>query len=85
MGGDIDDPRDAILAAANYLRRSGAPRSSTAALYAYNHSTRYVRAVRRFAAAHARATTGPSCTYYAWQVFVQTPQGVRRLTGPGVD
>jgi hypothetical protein len=22
-------------------------------------------------------------TYYAWQVFVRTPAGARRLTGPG--
>ncbi|HSD78148.1 MAG TPA: lytic transglycosylase domain-containing protein [Solirubrobacteraceae bacterium] len=82
MGGDIDDPRDAILAAANYLRRSGAPRHLDRALYAYNHSTSYVRAIRRFAA-RMRADERSFLTYYAWQVYVRTAAGVRRLTGPG--
>jgi membrane-bound lytic murein transglycosylase B len=82
MGGDIDDPRDAIFAAANYLRRAGAPRDIDRALFAYNHSTRYVRAIRRFAARIA-ADDRAFLTYYAWQVFVRTPAGARRLTGPG--
>lgn len=84
MGGDIDDPRDAILAAANYLRRSGAPADVDRALFAYNHSTSYVRAIRRFAA-RMRADERAFLTYYAWQVYVSTPSGIRRLTGPGRD
>jgi membrane-bound lytic murein transglycosylase B len=82
MGGDIDDPRDAILAAANYLSRSGARQDLDQALFAYNHSTAYVRAVRRFA---ARMGTDERAflTYYAWQVYVRTPSGSRRITGPG--
>jgi hypothetical protein len=52
------------------------------ALFAYNHSTRYVRAIRRFAK-RMRADERAFLTYYAWQVFVRTPAGVRRLTGPG--
>ena len=43
MGGDIHDPRDAIMGAANYLRASGAPGNYRRALYAYNPSTLYVR------------------------------------------
>jgi membrane-bound lytic murein transglycosylase B len=82
MGGDIDDPRDAILGAANLLRYSGAPADLDRALFAYNHSTAYVRAVRRFAA-RMRADERAFATYYAWQVFARTPAGVRRLTGPG--
>ena len=82
MGGDIDDPRDAILAAANYLRRAGAPGDLDRALFAYNHSTSYVRAIRRFAE-RMRADERAFLTYYAWQVFVRTPAGTRRLTGPG--
>jgi membrane-bound lytic murein transglycosylase B len=83
MGGDIDDPRDAILAAANYLHRSGASESLDRALYAYNHSTDYVRAVRLYAA-RMRADERAFRTYYAWQVFVRTPGGgSRRVTGPG--
>jgi membrane-bound lytic murein transglycosylase B len=77
MGGDIDDPRDAILAAANYLHRSGAPEDLDRALFAYNHSTSYVRAIHRFAD-RMRTDERAYLTYYAWQVFV----GDRRLTGP---
>jgi membrane-bound lytic murein transglycosylase B len=84
MGGNIDDPRDAILAAANYLRRAGAPADMNRALFAYNHSTSYVRAIRRFAH-RMHADPRAFLTYYAWQVFVRTPTGVRRLTGPGLD
>ena len=82
MGGDIDDPRDAILAAANYLRTGGAAHDLDRALFAYNHSTSYVRAIRRFAG-RMRADERTFLTYYAWQVFVRTPTASRRLTGPG--
>ena len=82
MGGDIDDPRDAILAAANYLSASGAPGDMDRALFAYNHSRAYVRAIRRFAA-RMRADERTFLTLYAWQVYVRTPAGVRRVTGPG--
>jgi membrane-bound lytic murein transglycosylase B len=84
MGGDIDDPRDAILAAANYLRRAGARTDVERALFAYNHSTSYVRAIRRFAT-RMRADERAFLAYYAWQVFVRTPAGIRQLTGPGRD
>jgi Transglycosylase SLT domain len=82
MGGDIDDPRDSILAAANLLRRAGAPRDLDGALFAYNHSTAYVRAIRRFAH-RMRVDRLAFPTYYSWQVFIQTPRGVKRVTGPG--
>lgn len=81
MGGDIDDPRDAILAAANYLQRSGARRDLDRALFAYNRSTSYVRAIRRFAA-RMRRDERAYRTYYAWQVYVRTANGTKRLTGP---
>jgi membrane-bound lytic murein transglycosylase B len=84
MGGDIDDPHDAIFAAANYLDHAGAQRDIDRALFAYNHSTSYVRAIRRFARA-MRADGRMFLTYYAWQVVVRTRHGVRRLTGPGRD
>jgi soluble lytic murein transglycosylase-like protein len=84
MGGDIDDPHDAILAAANYLRRSGAPEDLDGALFAYNPSTSYVRAIRRFAR-RMRSDERAFLSYYAWQVYVLTPNGSRRLTGPGRD
>lgn len=81
MGGDIDDPGDAILAAANYLQRSGGRADLDRALFSYNHSPAYVRAVRRFAA-RMRADERTFLTYYAWQVYVRTATGTRRLTGP---
>ncbi|WP_432928999.1 lytic murein transglycosylase [Microbispora sp. CA-135349] len=81
MGGDIDDTRDALLAAANYLHASGAPRDYRRALYAYNHSQAYVDAVL----SHARQMKRDIRNYYAyytWQVYVITTKGERRLTGP---
>ena len=83
MGGDIDDPHDAIMAAANYLRRAGAPSDYGRALFAYNHSTHYVRAVRRLAS-RMRRDERAFRAYYAWQVYVLTPNGTKRVTGPGV-
>jgi membrane-bound lytic murein transglycosylase B len=77
QGGDIEDPHDAILAAAGYLRRAGAPHDLDAALFAYNHSRPYVRAIRRFAH-RMRTDARVFLTYYAWQVYA----GGRRLTGP---
>jgi cell wall-associated NlpC family hydrolase len=46
------DPADAIYAAANYLRASGAPRDLHAAIFAYNHSETYVDDVLRWAATY---------------------------------
>jgi membrane-bound lytic murein transglycosylase B len=82
MGGDIEDPRDAILAAANYLHRAGAPAHLGRSLFSYNPSDAYVRAVRRFASRMA-ADERAFLSYYAWQVFVRTPDGERRLTATG--
>ena len=49
LGGDVYDPHDAIIGAANLLSRAGAPRSYGEALYAYNASALYVDAVQRYA------------------------------------
>jgi membrane-bound lytic murein transglycosylase B len=81
MGGSIDDPHDAILGAANLLHHDGAPSHLDRALFAYNHSTAYVRAIRRFAR-RMHADERAFLTYYAWQVFVRTRNGVHRITGP---
>ena len=82
MGGNVHRPRDAIMGAANYLQASGAPRDYRRALFAYNPSTLYVDAVLRYARAMRRR---PDAYYalYSWQIFVRTPSGPRRLTGPG--
>lgn len=49
-GGDIHDPHDAILAAANLLQDRGAPGNYRRALRAYNNSGLYVSAVQHYAA-----------------------------------
>jgi soluble lytic murein transglycosylase-like protein len=48
-GGDIHDPHDAILAAANLLHHNGAPPNYARALHSYNDSGLYVDAVTRYA------------------------------------
>jgi hypothetical protein len=83
LGGDVHDPHDAILGAANYLHASGAPRDYRVELYHYNPVPAYVDAVMRY----ARQMTRDPRTFYAyynWQVFVPTKQGEVRLTGHGL-
>jgi len=84
MGGDIDDPRDAIMGAANYLHASGAPGDYRDALHSYNPSRAYVEAVMRYVH-RMRRDRDAYLAYYSWQVFVNTPSGLRQLTGPGAD
>jgi membrane-bound lytic murein transglycosylase B len=81
LGGNVHDPHDAILGAANYLRASGAARDLRRALYAYNRSMRYVDAVVAFAA-QMRRDVRRFFAYHSWQVFIKTPVGPRRITGP---
>lgn len=74
--GDVDDPRDAITAAARYLRARGytEPGGVAGALYAYNNSTRYVRGVDRIARVlqrNPRAYRG----YWHWQVYYVSTAG----------
>jgi hypothetical protein len=64
------DPRDAIPAAANYLRASGAPADLHRAIFAYNHSEAYVQAV--LATMRQYAGTVPSA-----------PAGAASTTAPG--
>jgi membrane-bound lytic murein transglycosylase B len=83
LGGKVRDPHDAILGAANYLHANGAPHENARALYRYNPSSLYVNAVLRY---ERRIRTDPRAfyDYYAWQVYVRTAAGLRRITGPGV-
>ena len=82
LGGDVHDPHDAILGAANYLHANGAPAriaeralplQPVAALRRRGH------ALRR---AGSRATAHAFLAYYSWPVFVRTTAGVKRVTGP---
>jgi len=81
LGGNVHDPHDAILGAANYLRANGAPRNYRRALFHYNPSSSYVDAVLRYA---RRIRDDPRAfrVFYSRQVFVRTPHGLVRLTGP---
>ena len=72
--GDVNSDRDAIRAAARYLRANGAPANMPNALFRYNNSQRYVRAVTAYAEvmrADALAYRG----YYQWQVYYLTTKG----------
>jgi membrane-bound lytic murein transglycosylase B len=81
LGGNVHDPHDAILGAANYLAANhGATRERTA-LYQYNPSPLYVDAVMRYANRIARDSHA-FFRYYSWQVYFRTPAGYRRVTGP---
>ncbi|TMK98425.1 MAG: lytic transglycosylase domain-containing protein [Actinobacteria bacterium] len=51
------DPADAIYAAANYLRASGAPRDYRRAILAYNHSRAYLAEVEALAARYRDAAS----------------------------
>jgi hypothetical protein len=81
LGGNVRDPHAAILGAANYLAANGGATNERAALLQYNHSMRYVDAVTRYA---NRMTRDPRAFYgyYSWSVYVRTPAGYRRVSGP---
>ena len=83
-GGDIMDPHDSIMGAARYLSASGAPQRMADALFAYNRSTDYVKAIQIYA---KQMTHHPSAfaMYYHWQVYVLTKDGDMQLSGPGKD
>ena len=81
LGGNVHAPHDAILGAANYLHANGAPRNYRRALFRYNPSLHYVDAVLRYAR-WMRADPRAFAVLYSRQVFVRTPRGLVRLTGP---
>ncbi len=73
-GGDINDTRDSIMAAARYLAANNGATDIANALYRYNNSNRYVQGVQIYAdliASHPRAFLG----YYHWGVWYLTDQG----------
>jgi soluble lytic murein transglycosylase-like protein len=61
--GDIQDPHDAILGAANLLHHNGAPPQYARALRAYNDSGLYVDAVTRYA---REIAANPYGVYYLY-------------------
>lgn len=89
--GDIDDPHDAILAAARYLAHNGGGSGHVdRALHAYNHSRRYVEGVQAYAAV-LRADPAALRGLHDWQVVylsrrgdVWLPEGYARRASVGV-
>jgi len=84
-GGDIQSDEDAIHAAARYLKANGAPSDMANALYRYNPTEHYVKAVTAYAEVLAddeRVLT----TYYHWPVVVHLESGdVIMKEGGGVE
>ncbi len=73
-GSDIYSPRDSIMAAGRYLAANNFASNRDGAIYRYNHSSQYVRAVNDYAAvlaADPAAFTG----YYRWEVYLKTADG----------
>ena len=66
--GDVDNPRDAIFGAARFLVAAGGRSSMAGALYRYNPSTDYVRAITDYAG-QMRADPRAYYGYYWWQVI----------------
>ncbi|ORA33454.1 lytic transglycosylase domain-containing protein [Mycobacterium aquaticum] len=74
VGGDIHAPRDSIMAAGRKLAANGFAHNRDGAIYAYNHSDDYVRAVTNYAdvlATDPAAFTG----YYRWEIYYRTTAG----------
>jgi membrane-bound lytic murein transglycosylase B len=68
QGGDIHNSHDAILAAARYLVRNGAPYNMRNAIFQYNHDFDYVDSVESFARAY-RSDPGWLDRMYYWNTF----------------
>lgn len=80
--GDVNDPRDAVMGAARYLAHNGGGRGEIdSALWNYNHSNKYVRGVKQYAAVMEQdpaAFRG----FYHWQiVYLSTVGDVWLPTG----
>ena len=72
--GDINDPHDAIQAAARYLVRRGGPADMRKALFGYNNHDAYVNGVTAYADLmknDERAFIG----YYNWEIYFSTSDG----------
>jgi membrane-bound lytic murein transglycosylase B len=78
--GDINDPHDAIQAAARYLVRRGGPADMRKALFGYNNHNAYVDGVTAYAdmmKSDERAFIG----FYNWEIYFSTADGDLWLPG----
>lgn len=73
-GGDINDPHDAIFAAARLLAADGAPADMAGALYGYNHSDHYVQAITRYAELIDQHPLTLRAIYH-WGIYYRTIHG----------
>ncbi|WAJ47780.1 transglycosylase SLT domain-containing protein [Mycobacterium sp. Aquia_216] len=74
QGGDINSPRDSIMAAGRYLAANGFADDRDRALYGYNHAHQYVQAVDQYAAVIA-SDPAAFAGYYRWDVYYNTIAG----------
>jgi len=74
QGGDINSPRDSIMAAGRYLAANGFAGNRDHAIYGYNHANEYVRAVDQYAALIG-ADPAAFAGYYRWDVYCYTTAG----------
>jgi len=74
QGGDIHSPRDSIMAAGRFLAAGGFANDHDHAIYVYNHSNQYVRAVDQYASLIG-ADPAAFATYYRWDVYFVTTAG----------
>ena len=72
--GDINNPRDAINAAARYLVRRGGPSDMPGAIWGYNNSDDYVTAVRAYAELLRQDPTAYQAIYN-WEIYFFTEAG----------
>jgi hypothetical protein len=73
-GGDIWSDRDAIAAASRFLHNNGAPADLAGALFHYNPSSHYVRAILAYSSVMA-ADERVYDAFYGWKVYVGTTAG----------
>lgn len=72
--GDINDPNDAINAAARYLVRRGGPADMTSAIWGYNNSDAYVSAITAYAELLRRHPQAYEAIYN-WEIYFFTEVG----------
>ncbi|NNE75263.1 MAG: transglycosylase SLT domain-containing protein [Acidimicrobiales bacterium] len=72
--GDINNPRDAIRAAARYLRSRGGPDDMDRALYGYNPTEYYVDGVSRYAEIMQRDPAA-FLGFYHWEIHFSSYLG----------
>lgn len=72
--GDINSPRDSIMAAGRMLSANGFAVDRDRAIFSYNHADQYVAAVNDYAAAIA-VDPAAFTAYYRWDVYYVTTAG----------